>query len=62
MFYLIPTDCKLLMGTIDALDRALGNEEGWRELRLKTDQEGAATTVYAAFEPALQGEVPVSRT
>lgn len=46
---------------IDALDKSLGNVEGWREFRLKTDQEGAATTVYAAFEPALQGEIPSSR-
>ncbi|BCS20892.1 putative short-chain dehydrogenase [Aspergillus puulaauensis] len=39
---------------LNALDKSLGNAEGWRGFRLKTDQEGAATTVYAAFEPALQ--------
>ncbi|KAL2861654.1 hypothetical protein BJX68DRAFT_9775 [Aspergillus pseudodeflectus] len=38
-----------------ALDRALGNEQGWREdISMKTSQQGAATTVYAAFEPSLR--------
>ncbi|KAL4953675.1 hypothetical protein BDW69DRAFT_205689 [Aspergillus filifer] len=41
-------------GELDALDKALGNVEGWEEFKKKTDQEGAATTVYAAFEPELK--------
>ncbi|KAL4795110.1 hypothetical protein BDV19DRAFT_379037 [Aspergillus venezuelensis] len=41
-------------GELDALDKALGNVEGWEDFKKKTDQEGAATTVYAAFEPELK--------
>ncbi|KAL4971089.1 putative short-chain dehydrogenase [Aspergillus stella-maris] len=41
-------------GELDALDKALGNVEGWEDFKKKTDQEGAATTVYAAFEPELR--------
>ncbi|KAL2784314.1 hypothetical protein BJX66DRAFT_316882 [Aspergillus keveii] len=38
-----------------ALDRALGNEQGWgKGMSMKTSQQGAATTVYAAFEPSLR--------
>ncbi|MBE3048821.1 hypothetical protein IMZ48_41255 [Candidatus Bathyarchaeota archaeon] len=34
----------------------LGNAEGWRGFTFKTLEEGAATTVYAAFDPALRGK------
>jgi hypothetical protein len=47
----------MLTCSVVALDRALGNEQGWREdIPMKTSQQGAATTVYAAFEPILRGE------
>ncbi|KAL2832687.1 hypothetical protein BJY01DRAFT_239729 [Aspergillus pseudoustus] len=45
---------EILPGLI-AADRSLGNEQGWRKApSLKTSQQGAATTVYAAFDPSLQ--------
>lgn len=50
----------VLMEIVDALDKSLGNEAGWSEFSRKTDQQGAATTVYAAFEPSLRGEMAVS--
>ncbi|KAL2811479.1 hypothetical protein BJX63DRAFT_422323 [Aspergillus granulosus] len=38
-----------------AVDRFLGNEQGWRrDISAKTPQQGAATTVYAAFDPSLK--------
>ncbi|KAL6238803.1 hypothetical protein BDW75DRAFT_227615 [Aspergillus navahoensis] len=40
--------------TLNALDRMLGNAEGWRDFKLKTNQQGAATMVYAAFDPGLR--------
>ncbi|KAL4743894.1 hypothetical protein BDV11DRAFT_7 [Aspergillus similis] len=39
---------------LKALDRMLGNAEGWRDFKVKTNQQGAATTVYAAFDPGLK--------
>ncbi|RDW81433.1 putative short-chain dehydrogenase [Aspergillus mulundensis] len=39
---------------LSELDRTLGNAEGWRDFKMKTDQQGAATTVYAAFDPGLK--------
>ncbi|KAK0610130.1 hypothetical protein B0T17DRAFT_501023 [Bombardia bombarda] len=36
------------------LDKALGNKEGWKEFDFKDHQQGAATHVYAAFEPSLK--------
>ncbi|KAL4942590.1 hypothetical protein BDV06DRAFT_159389 [Aspergillus oleicola] len=41
---------------LNALDRTLGNVEGWEDFKKKTDQEGAATTVYAAFAPELRDQ------
>ncbi|KAI0014746.1 WW domain-containing oxidoreductase [Xylariomycetidae sp. FL0641] len=40
--------------SLQAVDRALGNREGWAEFTWKTPDEGAATHVYAAFAPALK--------
>lgn len=34
----------------------MGNAEGWAEFKLKSGEQGAATHVYAAFEPDLKGE------
>ncbi|KAL4908719.1 hypothetical protein BDW74DRAFT_72559 [Aspergillus multicolor] len=42
------------IAALNELDRALGNAEGWQDFKLKTEQQGAATTVYAAFEPSLR--------
>lgn len=39
-----------------AADKALGNPEGWKtEFNFKSQQRGAATYVYAAFDPSLKG-------
>ena len=36
----------------EALDRAQGNAEGWQGgLKIKTPDQGAATSVFAAFHP-----------
>ncbi|KAI2731898.1 hypothetical protein CBS147332_1037 [Penicillium roqueforti] len=37
-----------------AVDKFMGNKEGWLEFKQKSPQEGAATHVYAAFEPSLR--------
>ncbi|OTA70418.1 WW domain-containing oxidoreductase [Hypoxylon sp. EC38] len=37
-----------------AVDKALGNKEGWTEYIYRTPQAGAATHVYAAFSPSLK--------
>ncbi|CAG8924619.1 unnamed protein product [Penicillium salamii] len=42
---------------LQSLDRQLGNREGWQDFKLKTLDSGAATHVYAAFDPALKGTV-----
>ncbi|KAJ4165095.1 hypothetical protein LMH87_006742 [Akanthomyces muscarius] len=34
-------------------DRRLGNKEGWADFKWKTDDQGAATHVFAAFAPTL---------
>lgn len=41
--------------TIGDADRALGNKEGWSSFEWKTPDHGAATHVFAAFEPSLKG-------
>lgn len=43
------------LGLTEAMDRQLGNGEGWREFNIKTLECGAATHVYAAFDPELRG-------
>ncbi|CAJ2504830.1 Uu.00g122240.m01.CDS01 [Anthostomella pinea] len=40
--------------SMQAVDRGLGNREGWAEFKWKTSDEGVATHVYAAFDPALK--------
>ncbi|EGX92248.1 short-chain dehydrogenase, putative [Cordyceps militaris CM01] len=35
-------------------DRSLGNKEGWEDFKWKTPDQGAATHVFAAFEPSLK--------
>ncbi|KAL4804377.1 hypothetical protein BDV18DRAFT_143067 [Aspergillus unguis] len=39
---------------LDALDALLGNDARVADFPRKTNQQGAATTVYAAFDPALR--------
>ncbi|KAK1979461.1 WW domain-containing oxidoreductase [Colletotrichum cereale] len=39
---------------LTAVDRSLGNKEGWADFKWKTPDEGTATHVYAAFEPSLK--------
>jgi NAD(P)-dependent dehydrogenase (short-subunit alcohol dehydrogenase family) len=41
--------------TLTAIDKELGNMEGWKTaFDRKTPQQGVATHVYAAFDPSLQ--------
>ncbi|KAI1338295.1 WW domain-containing oxidoreductase [Xylariaceae sp. FL0016] len=40
--------------SLQAVDRVFGNKEGWGEFKWKTPDEGIATHVYAAFDPALK--------
>lgn len=40
---------------LEAVDRSLGNKEGWADLKWKTPDQGVATHVYAAFDPNLKG-------
>ncbi|KAI1161776.1 WW domain-containing oxidoreductase [Nemania serpens] len=40
--------------SLQAADRALGNKEGWAPFNWKTSDQGAATFVYAAFDPNLK--------
>ncbi|KAF3765581.1 putative short-chain dehydrogenase [Cryphonectria parasitica EP155] len=42
-----------------AVDASMGNREAWEPYKYKTEQEGAATHVYAAFEPTLAGKYPL---
>ncbi|KAI0104691.1 WW domain-containing oxidoreductase [Nemania sp. FL0031] len=42
------------MPSLQAVDRALGNKEGWADFKWKTSDQGAATYVYAAFDPNLK--------
>ncbi|KAK9249985.1 short-chain dehydrogenase/reductase SDR [Lipomyces tetrasporus] len=39
---------------LKAVDRFLGNEEAWMDFKRKSPQQGAATYVYAVFEPSLR--------
>lgn len=40
---------------LPAVDRSLGNREGWAGFKWKSPNQGTATHVYAAFEPSLKG-------
>ncbi|KAF2726641.1 NAD(P)-binding protein [Polyplosphaeria fusca] len=40
--------------SLQAVDRAFGNAEGWKEFIFRAPQAGAATHVYAAFDPKLK--------
>ncbi|KAI0857765.1 WW domain-containing oxidoreductase [Xylaria cubensis] len=40
--------------SLRAVDRSLGNKEGWAPFKWKTADQGAATHVYAAFDPNLE--------
>lgn len=52
-----PYDCpSLLISNPEATDKIMGNAEGWSDFKIKTPEEGAATYVYAAFEPSLKGK------
>lgn len=33
----------------------MGNKEGWEEFKPKTDDQGIATHVFAAFHDSLEG-------
>jgi hypothetical protein len=46
---------RLYLYGAESIDRQLGNREGWAEFNLKTLERGAATHVYAAFDPTLKG-------
>lgn len=49
--------CSLLIFVSEAVDRSFGNAEGWATgSTLKSQQRGAATYVYAAFDLSLKGK------
>jgi NAD(P)-dependent dehydrogenase (short-subunit alcohol dehydrogenase family) len=41
---------------LQAVDKQFGNPEGWKEFDFRSPEAGAATHVYAAFEPTLSGK------
>lgn len=43
-----------LTSRLAAIDKELGNTEGWAGLRFIEPQHGVATHVYAAFDPAMR--------
>ncbi|KAK5655185.1 hypothetical protein OQA88_6084 [Cercophora sp. LCS_1] len=45
---------KDVLKDLKALDQALGNKEGWAEFEFKSLDQGAATSVYAAFHSDLE--------
>ncbi|KAL7800239.1 hypothetical protein V8C37DRAFT_398460 [Trichoderma ceciliae] len=47
-------DFSVEAGEIAAVDKSLGNAEGWEAFKWKTPERGVATHVYAAFEPSLK--------
>ncbi|KAL5336645.1 hypothetical protein BJX70DRAFT_389830 [Aspergillus crustosus] len=49
-------DVHLLIRIIEVLDKALGNSEGWSDFSPKSNQQGAATTVYAGFASELKDQ------
>ena len=55
MYCRLPRAINLLI-TLETRDRALGNPEGWnRVVDLISPDEGAATYIFASFEPSIQG-------
>ena len=56
-----PCDClSFLTPTQGAADKTMGNAEGWADFNVKTPEQGAATHVYAAFEPSLKGKTQLT--
>ncbi|KAJ5092111.1 hypothetical protein NUU61_006981 [Penicillium alfredii] len=47
-------DWSVDMEGLRSIDRLLGNREGWKDFNPKSLEQGAATHVYAAFDPALK--------
>lgn len=43
-------------------DRSLGNREGWSDFKPKPLERGAATHIYASFDPSLKGKTPTHRS
>lgn len=46
----------MILGNVD---RSLGNAEGWGKFQVKSLDQGAATHVFAAFEPSLKGQLQI---
>ena len=54
--------CTFLLTPVPgAVDKLMGNAEGWAEFIVKSAEQGAATYVYAAFEPSLKGMLRLLR-
>ncbi|EAW07338.1 putative short-chain dehydrogenase [Aspergillus clavatus NRRL 1] len=47
-------DLSVAFDGLGALDKSLGNREGWQEFDVKPLERGAATHIYAAFDPCLK--------
>ncbi|KAL2870345.1 uncharacterized protein BJX67DRAFT_378326 [Aspergillus lucknowensis] len=56
-------DFTVLLSNVQALDKSLSNEQGWRQsLSTKTAEQGATNIAYAAFEPSLRDTTADWRT
>lgn len=54
--------CNILLTLVPgAVDKLMGNAEGWAEFKVKSAEQGAATYVYAAFEPSLKSKLCLLR-
>lgn len=40
---------------LGASDKVLGNSDGWKDYSWKTEQQGAATHVFASFDTSISG-------
>ncbi|KAI9164119.1 Adenylate-forming reductase [Paramyrothecium foliicola] len=47
-------DWNVAFPELNAVDKTLGNAEGWADFKWKTEQEGIATHVFAALAPELK--------
>ncbi|KAL6899932.1 hypothetical protein GGI43DRAFT_427645 [Trichoderma evansii] len=47
-------DFSVEIAELAAVDKSLGNAEGWADFKWKTPERGVATHIYAAFEPSLK--------
>ncbi|OQE05595.1 hypothetical protein PENVUL_c023G03436 [Penicillium vulpinum] len=49
-------DWTVEMSELQTADKSLGNAEGWKEFDAKPLERGAATHIYAAFDPSIKAD------